>query len=162
MTKRTSRAPMTRSETMARVRSKDTKPEMSIRRGLHARGYRYRLHVKDLPGNPDIVLRKFRAAIFVHGCYWHSHPGCGRTPKTRKEFWIPKFAKTRERDHMAVRALLGADWRVLIVWECCMVGIGRWTPNSLIDAIASWLSSSSSFEEFAGLDYVSVSDHLTA
>lgn len=94
------RAALTRSEVMARVRHKDTKPEMMVRRTLHAAGVRYRLHAPELPGRPDIVIRGLRLAIFVHGCFWHRHEGCPhcRTPKSRVEFWEAKFSRNVERD----------------------------------------------------------------
>ena len=105
---------------MARVKSKDTAPELAVRRALHAAGLRYRLHRADLPGKPDVVLAGRRAAVFVHGCFWHSHPGCGRarTPSTRQEYWLPKLARNRERDTANERALREAGWRVVVIWEC--------------------------------------------
>lgn len=108
-----------RSQMMAGIRGKDTKPELLIRRALHARGYRFRLHRKDLPGNPDIVLPKHRVAIFVHGCFWHGHD-CHlfKWPKTREEFWREKIGRNRERDRLAVEALHDQGWRVVTLWEC--------------------------------------------
>ena len=104
---------------MARVRSRHTSPELSLRRALHAAGLRYRLHGR-LPGSPDIVLSKARLAIFVHGCFWHSHPACkrARTPSTRQDYWIPKLARNVERDRSSIAALEGLGWRVIVVWEC--------------------------------------------
>ncbi|WP_119166348.1 very short patch repair endonuclease [Algihabitans albus] len=142
--------PLTRSEQMARVRSKNTKPELLIRLGLHARGRRYRLHQKSLPGTPDIVLRRFDAVIEVRGCFWHGHKGCGRRPKSRQEFWNPKIDRNRERDAGNERALFEAGWRVLIVWECCMVGKGRWSTEDLLDTIEDWLVSGREFGELEG------------
>lgn len=109
-----------RSSIMARIRSKDTKPELAVRKLLHEMGYRYRLHVKDLPGRPDVVFRGRRKAIFVHGCFWHSHQGCKRAfvPKSRARFWKLKMKRNRERDVASVKSLELAGWRVLIVWEC--------------------------------------------
>jgi DNA mismatch endonuclease (patch repair protein) len=107
---------------MAAIRGKDTKPEIQVRSVLHALGYRFRLHRKDLPGKPDIVLPKFRVAVFVHGCFWHSH-NCryGRVvPATRSEFWSAKRAGTVERDEKKKRALEELGWRVLTLWECEM------------------------------------------
>lgn len=111
---------LTRSEVMARVRSKDTTPEMAVRRTLHAAGLRFRLHRADLPGRPDIVLPGRRAVVFVHGCFWHSHPGCkrARLPATRREYWVPKLLRNVERDQAAVAALHKAGWRVFTAWEC--------------------------------------------
>jgi DNA mismatch endonuclease, patch repair protein len=105
---------------MARVRQKHTSAELRVRKVLHRLGHRFRLHRRDLPGRPDIVLPKARLAIFVHGCFWHRHPGCSRTstPKTRHEFWKAKFAANVERDRRNEQALREAGWRVLTVWEC--------------------------------------------
>lgn len=105
---------------MGRVRSRDTKPEMLVRRLVYAMGYRYRLHGKDLPGRPDLVFRKRRKAIFVHGCFWHRHQECAlaRLPKSRGEFWLPKLEANRQRDIKNERALRDAGWSVLTIWEC--------------------------------------------
>ncbi|MHC6082990.1 very short patch repair endonuclease [Ralstonia solanacearum] len=109
-----------RSEIMGRVRSRDTKPELLVRRLIYAMGYRYRLHAKDLPGKPDLVFRSRRKVVFVHGCFWHRHPGCAfaRLPKSRMEFWLPKLEANRQRDIKNERALQEADWTTLIIWEC--------------------------------------------
>lgn len=98
----------------------NTAPEMRVRRFLHSAGLRYRLHVSGLPGKPDIVLPKFRCVIFVHGCFWHRHPGCHltTTPATRPEFWNQKFEKNVARDHKVQTLLEEAGWRVLTIWEC--------------------------------------------
>lgn len=105
---------------MSRIRGKDTKPELMLRSLLHRAGFRFRLHVPDLPGKPDIVLPKYRTVIFVHGCFWHRHDGCANAtmPKTRPEFWQEKFRRTVERDHEKQTQLEDAGWRVLTVWEC--------------------------------------------
>ncbi|QSR17426.1 very short patch repair endonuclease [Novosphingobium sp. KA1] len=112
----------TRSRMMSGIRGKNTKPEMTVRRALHAMGYRYRLHARELPGKPDIVFRRRRLAIFVHGCFWHRHtdPSCNlaRMPKSRIEFWEPKLEGNRARDEANVAALKAMGWKVLIVWEC--------------------------------------------
>lgn len=115
-----------RSALMSRIRGRDTKPEITVRRLLHALGYRFRLHVADLPGRPDIVLPRYKAVILVHGCFWHRH-GCQWTyvPKTRQRFWRRKFDANEARDRKVVRALRSAGWRVLTVWECQL------TPNSI-------------------------------
>ncbi len=105
---------------MSHVRSKDTAPEWAVRRLVHALGFRYRLHVKGLPGRPDLVLPRHRKAIFVHGCFWHGH-GCrggGHVPATRTRFWQEKFARNVARDQQALRQLWRAGWQVLVVWEC--------------------------------------------
>lgn len=112
--------PEQRSALMRRVRSKDTTPEIRVRRALHARGFRYRLHHPDLPGKPDLVLSRFRTCIFVHGCFWHGHEACKKAsvPKTNTEFWVKKFSRNRDRD-LKMRTLLeGIGWRVVTVWEC--------------------------------------------
>lgn len=110
----------TRSRIMRSVRSKDTKPEMIVRKWLHARGYRFRLHRKCLAGNPDIVLPKYRAAIFVHGCFWHRHhcKAGSRIPTSRQEYWIPKLEGNRERDRRNQENLEKMGWRCLVLWEC--------------------------------------------
>lgn len=109
-----------RSWNMSRIRGKDTKPELIVRSQIHAMSYRFRLHVKDLPGKPDILLPKYRTAIFIHGCFWHRHPGCkyAYTPKSRENFWAEKFRKNVERHENISRELDRLGWRVLIIWEC--------------------------------------------
>jgi len=111
-----------RSERMARVRGKDTKPELTVRRMLHASGFRYRLHRSDLPGGPDICLPNFKSIIFVHGCFWHRHPSrdcrLARMPKSRQEFLAAKFASNVVRDARDQERLLVMGWNVLVVWEC--------------------------------------------
>lgn len=110
----------TRSRMMAGIRSKDTKPEMTVRRFLHARGFRFRLHVRGLPGSPDLVLPKHRVAILVHGCFWHRHSGCrfATTPRSNTERWNAKFRTNLDRDALKLASLTASGWRVLIVWEC--------------------------------------------
>ena len=105
---------------MARVRSKDTQPEIAVRKLLFSMGYRYRLHSRDLPGRPDIVFRGKRKVIFVHGCFWHRHARCpnNRTPKSRLDFWIPKLENNKLRDQKNRRALTQAGWKSLVLWEC--------------------------------------------
>lgn len=109
-----------RSELMSRIRGKDTKPEMLVRRLVHGMGYRYRLHTKDLPGRPDLVFRPRRKAIFVHGCFWHQHEGCSRNtiPATRRDFWRRKLDENVQRDRRNATALRENGWRVLVIWEC--------------------------------------------
>lgn len=109
----------TRSRMMSGIKGKDTKPEMIVRRALHKAGFRYRLHVKDLPGKPDIVLPKYRTVIFVHGCFWHMH-NCKyfKWPKTRAGFWKEKIEGNVKRDHVNFEKLLGQEWDVVIIWEC--------------------------------------------
>jgi DNA mismatch endonuclease, patch repair protein len=112
--------PATRSRMMSGIRSKNTNPELIVRKFLHAHGYRFRIHRKDLAGNPDIVLPKLRTCIFVHGCFWHRHLNCkyATTPKTRIDFWNDKFAKNVERDLRKRDELEREGWTVLTVWEC--------------------------------------------
>lgn len=138
---RRSDRPLSRSEIMARVHSQNTKPEMIIRRGLHACGYRYRLHRKDLPGKPDLVLRKYNACVFIHGCFWHGHPGCGRMPSTRQDYWQPKIARNAARDIETTDQLLSLGWRVLVVWECAITGSRRLPLSKLLPSVDKWLKS---------------------
>jgi len=109
-----------RSRVMGRVRSKDTKPEMVVRRLTHGMGYRYRLHDKKLPGCPDLVFRSRRKVVFVHGCFWHRHRNCAlaRLPKSRRDFWTPKLNANRKRDERNLRELTKTGWSVLVIWEC--------------------------------------------
>ena len=113
-----------RSRNMAAIRGSDTKPELRLRRALHACGFRYRLHAGNVPGRPDLLLPRYRAAIFVHGCFWHRHPGCrySTTPSTRRDFWKAKFDENVRRDARVVAELAGGGWRVAIVWECGLRG----------------------------------------
>ena len=105
---------------MARIRAKDTRPELRVRGLLHRYGYRYRLHARELPGRPDIVFRARRKVIFVHGCYWHRHPGCSRAsfPSTRVDYWRRKFQSNRRRDATVASSLHDMGWSMLVVWEC--------------------------------------------
>lgn len=113
-------SPKERSEIMARVRSKNSRPEMLVRKLVFSLGYRYRLHQKNLPGCPDLVFRSRHKVILVHGCFWHRHAGCGlaRMPKSRLEFWMPKLEGNKLRDRRNNRALAREGWKVLTVWEC--------------------------------------------
>lgn len=123
---------------MAGIRSKNTKPELLLRRALHARGLRYRLHGAKLPGKPDLVFAKHQAVVFVHGCFWHRHSNCrfATTPATRPEFWTAKFSTNIERDKRNVAALVDNGWRIATVWECALKGgdVGR-----MADLVALWL-----------------------
>ena len=116
--------PQARSALMSRVRHYDTAPELRLRRELHALGFRFRLHQRSLPGTPDIVLPKYRAVVFVHGCFWHRHPGCRRAtiPKSNAADWSRKFDKNVARDSVARSALESVGWRVFVVWECELSG----------------------------------------
>ena len=109
-----------RSRNMSAIKSKNTKPEIAVRKLLHSMGYRFRLHRKDLPGSPDIVLPKYKTAIFVHGCFWHRHENCkyASTPKTRKEFWESKFKANVKRDQEIQEKIKNIGWQYVVVWEC--------------------------------------------
>lgn len=113
-------SPERRSEIMGLVRSKNTVPEVIVRKALHARGFRFRLHGRDLPGRPDVVLARHRAVVFVHGCFWHRHTGClaCRTPKSRIDFWTRKFSDNVRRDVASRKSLAALGWRILVIWEC--------------------------------------------
>ncbi|MFA6058663.1 MAG: DNA mismatch endonuclease Vsr [Taibaiella sp.] len=110
----------TRSYNMSRIKGKDTKPEMLVRKFLFSKGFRYRLHDKKLPGKPDIVLPKYKTVIFIHGCFWHGHEGCKFyvVPKTRTEWWLEKIGKNIMNDEKAVKALVEQGWKVIMIWEC--------------------------------------------
>ncbi|WP_223877940.1 very short patch repair endonuclease [Luteimonas sp. MC1825] len=126
-----------RSLLMARIRSKDTAPELQVRKLLWRDGFRYRLHTKGLPGKPDLVLPKWNAVVFVHGCFWHHHSGCSffRLPKTRAAFWKEKLCRNKERDHASMAALLAANWRVAVVWECAV----REDAGAVAQKLAAWI-----------------------
>ena len=125
---------------MSRVRAKDTRPEMTVRRLLHGLGFRYRLHRRDLPGRPDIVLPRYRAVIFVHGCFWHGHD-CSlfRMPETRTVFWAAKIAANRRRDGEALSVLSDVGWRSLLIWECALRGRGRLPADTLTERITAFI-----------------------
>lgn len=130
---------------MASIRSRNTKPEMHVRRHLHALGFRYRLHRKDLPGKPDIVLSRYQVAIFIHGCFWHGHRGCrfATVPATRTEFWTAKISANRSRDAVAEFKLHEAGWRIATVWECAL----RTNPDEAMRRLVDFITSSElSFE----------------
>ena len=112
--------PQQRHYCMSRIRGKATKPELLVRHWLWSHGYRYRLNVKSVPGKPDIVLRKYRTAIFVNGCFWHGHEGCSlySVPKSNTDFWMAKVQRNRERDQQEYKALHNAGWQVIVIWEC--------------------------------------------
>ena len=135
-------SPDVRSRMMSGIRGKNTKPEIVLRRALHARGLRFRLHRKDLPGKPDIVFPKWHAALLVHGCFWHGHD-CGlyKPPGTHTEFWRRKVESNRERDARAEVRLRELGWRVGTVWECAMRGQTRQPPERIAARVADWLDS---------------------
>lgn len=130
----------TRSRMMSTIRGKDTQPEITIRRALHAAGFRYRLHDKSLPGKPDLVLRKYNASIFVNGCFWHRHPGCryATTPTTRTAFWQKKFVSNVKRDELNAKAIVKAGLRVAIVWECAL---RKDKAEQTLSDLVTWLGS---------------------
>jgi len=132
----------TRSRMMSCIRGKDTKPELTIRSGLHKLGYRYRLHDKRLPGRPDIVLPRHNSIILVNGCFWHGH-SCHlfKWPATRKYFWQKKISETNMRDQKNISEYLKLGWRVLIVWECSIKGKGPVELKSVIDKCRIWIES---------------------
>lgn len=138
-------SPETRSRMMAGIRGKDTKPELMIRRHLHRQGLRYRLFARDLPGRPDIVLPRWKAVVFAHGCFWHRHENCSffRLPKTRPEFWADKIQRNVERDTAAIEQLRDAGWRVAVIWECAL----RKDPDRTLDRLVAFVRSNSRFLE---------------
>jgi len=143
--------PEQRSFNMSRIKAINTGPELSLRKSLHARGIRYRLHAADLAGRPDLVLRKFKAVIFVNGCFWHGHD-CpkGVMPKTNQAFWKAKIEKNRERDSKVVRTLRQSGWRTLFVWECALRGRAKWNQLELTDEVIHWLVDGGVFVEISG------------
>lgn len=112
--------PEVRSYNMSQIKSKDTKPEILVRKFLHANGFRFRIHDKKLPGKPDIVLKKYKAIIFIHGCFWHGHEGCKYfvVPKTRTQWWLDKIARNKTKDNETDRILQENGWRIITIWEC--------------------------------------------
>lgn len=144
-------APEVRSRMMSRIRSKDTVPELAVRRGLHKLGYRFRIHDKRLEGCPDIVLPKWRAVVFVHGCFWHGHD-CHlfRLPSTRSQFWNEKIQKNRSRDRLNKGKLLCNRWRVATVWECALKGTRKCSEPDLLQLLSEWIVSSATELEVAG------------
>lgn len=132
----------TRSRMMSGIRGTNTQPEILIRKQLHARGYRYRINVRRLPGKPDIVLPRYRAVIFVNGCFWHGHD-CHlfRWPDSRPDFWRTKITRTRQIDAENIARLQADDWRVLQIWECALKGKAKLALEAVIDMTVAWLES---------------------
>lgn len=132
--------PFTRSRMMASIKGTNTRPEIALRKALHALGLRYRLHDRKLPGRPDIVLPRWRAVVFVHGCFWHRHDGCryATVPATRQQFWNEKFAANVSRDQRNLASLAAAEWRTRIVWECDLKTLG---VSTVANDIMRWLRS---------------------
>ncbi|HAT2106138.1 TPA: very short patch repair endonuclease [Legionella pneumophila] len=140
-----------RKEMMAGIRNKNTKPEMIIRKELFARGYRYRLHCKGVPGKPDLILSKYNAVIFINGCFWHCHD-CHlfKWPKTRKDFWESKIQSNKNRDQLNREILLKDGWRILNIWECALKGKTRLDRERLIIEVESWLAGCSNYSHICG------------
>lgn len=141
----------TRSRMMSGIRSKHTRPELALRRSLHSRGFRYRLHLIDLPGKPDMAFPRYHAVVLIHGCFWHGHD-CRyfRWPGTRPDFWRNKIERNRANDQKALQALLESGWRACIVWECALRGQSEAALNSLTDRIATWLRDGENLVEERG------------
>ena len=140
----------TRSRVMATIRSKDTSPELLLRSFLHRKGFRFRLHVRDLAGRPDIVLPKYRVALFVHGCFWHQHSGCvlAAFPSSNRDFWKKKLEGNRLRDSRQIASLRSEGWRVGVVWECAArKGIA---DARTLAALERWLLKPRGYREFPG------------
>jgi DNA mismatch endonuclease (patch repair protein) len=138
----------TRSRMMAGIRGKDTKLEIRLRKSLHRQGFRYRLHVRDLPGKPDIVLPRYHAVIFVHGCFWHGHDCLlFKIPGTRRDFWRQKINRNRINDQASTEKLLAAGWRVCIVWECAVRG-GETDIGLVSKQVGEWLIGNQNLKEF--------------
>lgn len=136
----------TRSRMMAGIQGKNTSPELLIRKALHARGFRFRIHAKHLPGKPDLTLPKYSAVIFIHGCFWHGHD-CRyfKVPKTRPGFWLEKIKKNQARDLSQIAALQATGWRVLVVWECAVRSMKRQKSAALVDLVSKWLVNGSEY-----------------
>lgn len=141
----------TRSRMMAGIRGRNTRPEIILRQGLHARGFRYRLHARDLAGTPDLVFPARRAVLFAHGCFWHGHD-CHlfRMPSTRPEFWTAKIDRNRFVDERSLTALDSAGWRAGIVWECALKGKTRLPVDEVMDRCEAWLRGSEQALELRG------------
>jgi DNA mismatch endonuclease, patch repair protein len=138
---------------MARIKGRHTKPELLVRRALHARGLRYRLHGQ-LPGRPDIVFTRFRAVIFIHGCFWHGHD-CElfRLPSSRTEFWHKKIVGNRRRDEGVLAELSSMGWRVLTIWECSLRGRGKIGLENVTDRALAWLATKDRMSEIRGIGH---------
>ena len=137
---------------MSGIRGKNTRPELFIRKALHKKGFRYKLHDKRLPGKPDLVFPRYRAVILVHGCFWHGHD-CSlfKWPSTREEFWQAKIRRNREKDLEVLADLESSGWRVLVVWECAIKGRGKLVETELLDSLERWLDSDVHHGEIRGV-----------
>lgn len=127
---------------MAAIKGRNTTPELTIRKALHGMGFRYRMHAKDLPGKPDLVFPKYRAAVFINGCFWHHHD-CHlfKWPGTREDFWREKIGRNEANDTRSLAALAGAGWRTAVVWECALKGRTKLKPEAAVQLLAEWLRS---------------------
>ena len=143
--------PSVRSRMMSNIRSKNTRPEIEIRKALHAAGFRYRLHRRDLPGVPDITFPRHRAVVFVHGCFWHGHD-CHlfRWPSTNSERWKRKIHGNQSRDASSFKRLVASGWRVCTIWECALRGRNRRTRQEVADKTADWIRGTEQFCELSG------------
>lgn len=152
-------SPEKRSAVMSAIKGVDTRPEILVRKLLFASGFRFRLHSKKLPGKPDVVLSKWRAVVFVHGCFWHQHRGCRRAvmPSSRSEYWLPKLRRNVERDAEEIASLRSAGWRVCIVWECAC---GRRSLEELQRRLADFIRKGGAYEEI-GRDWSCGGNALT-
>lgn len=141
-----------RSEMMAGIRNKNTRPEMQVRKGLHALGFRYRIHAKDLPGKPDIVLPKYKTVIFVHGCFWHGH-NCHlfKMPQTKTAFWSEKISKNRLNDDLAIARLQQLGWSIILVWECSLKGREKLDLETFLNLLTLQIRSPKSIQEIYGI-----------
>jgi len=140
-----------RSKIMSRIGGKNTKPELKIRKGLHAMGFRFRIHDKNLPGKPDIKLTKYKAIIEVYGCFWHGHFCHGnRLPKSRIDYWKPKIEGNKERDKRNIEKLQELGWRVLVIWECSMRGKNSQPLKNVLEKAINWILSEEQFKEIQG------------
>lgn len=141
-----------RSQMMAGIKGRDTKPEIWLRTSLHKRGYRYRKNVKGLPGKPDIYFPTPKAAIFVNGCFWHGHENCHlyRLPKSNTDFWEDKIRTNQERDKRVLQELAGIGIRYLVIWECSIKGKTRWDSTLLLDTVENWIRNGSESISISG------------
>lgn len=146
-------SPEKRSQIMAAVKGRNTGPEYTVRKILYGAGYRYRLHVKNLAGKPDIVLRKYKAVIFVHGCFWHGH-GCNLSkvpPKTRKIFWKNKISANKLRDKRAIEQLHFEGWRVCLIWDCALQRQGKINRGKLLKILSQWIIGKRKYLDIFGI-----------
>jgi len=141
-----------RSEIMSKIRAKNTKPELWIRKGLHRLGFRFRLHDKNLPEKPDLILHKYRAVIFVQGCFWHGHDNCSRfrLPRSNIDYWQKKIEGNRARDRKSYTSLREQGWRILYIWECSLKGKFKKPLEQVLDETAAWLNNGRETMEIRG------------